>query len=93
METDLVISGLLRRRSEIAGDIAHLDSRVDAMRSDLTKLDAALGVLGHEVEGQFLPVRRATVQAQGTSSPRFGLHQDRTGRCDRCRDCGSHHAR
>lgn len=58
--TDLLISGLLRRRSEMAADISHLTGRAIALQKDMAKLDAALSVLGHEVEGEFLPAKKAT---------------------------------
>ncbi|EKF17624.1 hypothetical protein [Nitratireductor pacificus] len=58
MENDVVIHGLLRRRSEIAGEILHLDGQVEKLRADLKHLDAALKVMGYVNEDAF-PVRKA----------------------------------
>jgi hypothetical protein len=59
MENDLTIHGLLRRRSEIAGEIMHLDAKVMSLRADLLHLDAALRILGHVGDDAPLPVRKA----------------------------------
>jgi hypothetical protein len=59
METDLAIHRVLRRRSEIAGSIEHLESRVAGMRSDLRHLDAALRILGYAGKETDLPVRKS----------------------------------
>lgn len=58
--TDPLISGLLKRRSEMAADIAHMSTRLAQLQSDLVKLNAALGVLGCEIEGEFLPAKKPT---------------------------------
>lgn len=58
--TDLLISGLLKRRSEMAADIAHMSGRLAQLQSDLVKIDAALGVLGCEIDGEFLPAKKPT---------------------------------
>jgi hypothetical protein len=58
--SDLLISGLLKRRSEIAADIISLSMRTADLQKDMAILDAALGVLGCEVEGEFLPAKKPT---------------------------------
>ncbi|WP_157038107.1 MULTISPECIES: hypothetical protein [Chelativorans] len=57
-ELDPGIHALLRRCSEIAGEILHLDSQVKKLRADLKHLDAALKVMGY-VNEDALPVRKA----------------------------------
>ena len=59
MENDPVIHGLLRRRSEIAGSIGHLEAQVDGLRADLKHVDAALRIMGHAGGEPSLPVRKA----------------------------------
>ena len=59
MENDPVIHGLLRRRSEIAGSIVHLESQVSNLRADLLHLDSTLRILGCDVADLSLPVRKA----------------------------------
>jgi hypothetical protein len=59
METDVAIHRVLRRRSEIAGSIEHLETRVAGMRSDLRHLDAALRILGYAGKEADLPVRKS----------------------------------
>lgn len=58
--TDLLISGLLKRRSEMAADVAHLSARCAELQRDIAKLDAELGVLGCEIDGEFLPAKKPT---------------------------------
>ena len=59
MENDPVIHGLLRRQSEIAGCIGHLEAQVSSLRSDLLHVDAALRIVGYAGEDSALPVRKA----------------------------------
>lgn len=59
MENDPVIHGLLRRRSEIAGSIVHLESQVSNLRADLLHLDSTLRIMGCDVAELALPVRKA----------------------------------
>lgn len=58
MENDPGIHALLRRRSEIAGSILHLDAQVAKLRADLKHLDASLEIMGY-VRLEALPVRKA----------------------------------
>ncbi|WP_048646373.1 hypothetical protein [Nitratireductor soli] len=58
MEHDPRIHALLRRRSEIAGEVLHLDSQVEKLRADLKHLDAALKVMGY-INEDALPVRKS----------------------------------
>lgn len=58
MENDPGIHALLRRRSEIAGSILHLDAQVAKLRADLKHLDAALEIMGY-VRPEAPPARKA----------------------------------
>ena len=59
MQNDPAIHGLLRRRSEIAGSIVHLESQVSNLRADLLHVDATLRIVGCACEDLTLPVRKA----------------------------------
>lgn len=59
MENDPAIHGLLRRRSEIAGSIVHLEAQVSNLRADLLHVDATLRIMGHLGDEVALPVRKA----------------------------------
>jgi hypothetical protein len=59
MESDQTIFGLLRRRSEIAGAIEHLDGKVAGLRADLLHIDAALRIMGYDGPECALPIRKA----------------------------------
>lgn len=59
MENDPVIHGLLRRRSEIAGSIGHLEIQITSLRADLKHIDAALRIVGYAGDDAALPVRKA----------------------------------
>jgi len=48
MEYDHTISGLLRKRTDIAQDIDRNRAQLSALRDDLSKIEAALLVFGHE---------------------------------------------
>jgi len=48
MEYDHTISGLLRKRTDIAQDIDRKRVDLAALRDDLGKIEAALAVFGHE---------------------------------------------
>lgn len=59
MENDPVIHGLLRRRSEIAGGIGHLEIQITSLRANLKHIDAALRIVGYAGDEAALPVRKA----------------------------------
>jgi hypothetical protein len=59
MDRDITIHGLLRLRSEMAGQISHLEIQVDKLRADLLHVDATLRILGHIGEESSLPIRKA----------------------------------
>lgn len=59
MENDPVIHGLLRRRSEIAGSIGHLEIQITSLRADLKHIDATLRIVGYVGDDAALPVRKA----------------------------------
>lgn len=52
---DHVISGLIRRRRELAGDIIDLLSRVDALANDLDTLDRALRLFDPDIQLDQIP--------------------------------------
>ncbi len=52
---DHVISGLLRRRRELAGDILELLAKVDALASDLDTLDRALRLFDPDIQLDQIP--------------------------------------
>ena len=53
--TDYVISGLIRRRREVAGDILELLGKVDALSRDLEALDSALRLFDPAIELAAIP--------------------------------------
>lgn len=53
--TDYVISGLIRRRREVAGDILELLGKVDALSRDLETLDSALRLFDPAIELAAIP--------------------------------------
>lgn len=53
--SDHVISGLIRRRREVAGDILELLGRVDALATDLDTLDRALRLFDPAIELAAIP--------------------------------------
>ena len=53
--TNHVISGLIRRRREVAGDILDLLARVDVLANDLDALDRALRVFDPDIELDLIP--------------------------------------
>ena len=59
MENDPGIHALLRRRSELAGSIGHLEAQVTKLRTDLRYLDTALRIMGYAGDEAALPVRKA----------------------------------
>ena len=59
MEPNQTIFGLLRRRSELAGAIEHLDGKVSGLRADLLHIDAALRIMGYDGPDCALPIRKA----------------------------------
>ena len=52
---DHVISGLLRRRRELAGDVLELMGRVDALANDLDTLDRALRLFDPDIQLDQIP--------------------------------------
>jgi hypothetical protein len=53
--TNHVISGLIRRRREMAGDILELLSRVDALANDLDTIDRALKLFDPGIQLDMIP--------------------------------------
>lgn len=53
--TNHVISGLIRRRREVAGDILDLLAKVDVLASDLDTLDRALRVFDPDIQLDQIP--------------------------------------
>ena len=52
---DYVISGLLRRRRELAGEVLELMGRVDALANDLDTLDRALRLFDPDIQLDQIP--------------------------------------
>lgn len=53
--TNLVISGLTRRRRELAGDILELLAKVDVLANDLDTLDRALRLFDPDIQLDQIP--------------------------------------
>ncbi len=53
--TNHVISGLIRRRREVAGDILELLAKVDVLANDLDALDRALRVFVPDIDLDLIP--------------------------------------
>jgi hypothetical protein len=53
--SDHVISGLIRRRRELTGDMLELLSKVDALAEDVEALDKALRLFAPDIQVQAIP--------------------------------------
>jgi hypothetical protein len=53
--TDFVISGLIRRRRELTGDMLELLGKVDALAADVAAIDKVLGMFAPNVIPQAIP--------------------------------------
>jgi hypothetical protein len=57
--TDHVISGLIRRRRELAGDILELLGRVDVLANDLETIGRALKLFDPDIQLDMIPALQA----------------------------------
>jgi hypothetical protein len=60
--TNHVISGLIRRRREVAGDILELLAKVDVLANDLDTLDRALRVFDPDIQLDQIPALQVRPQ-------------------------------
>ncbi|WP_309751993.1 hypothetical protein [Novosphingobium sp.] len=60
--TNHVISGLIRRRREVAGDILDLLAKVDVLANDLDTLDRALRVFDPDIQLDQIPTLQVRPQ-------------------------------
>lgn len=58
MATDLVLSGLSRRRAELAGEIISRSAALDQLRADLAHLDAAIRIMNPDAEPELIRPKR-----------------------------------
>jgi hypothetical protein len=66
MGYDLTLSGLLRKRAEMAGDAAGLKERLGARLADLDALDRVIRVFKPDIDLSDLPERPAPPALSGT---------------------------
>jgi hypothetical protein len=67
MENEHVISGLLRKRAELAGELIAIDARAEQLRADLAALDGALRVFDPSIVPANIKPKR--FQTQTTPLP------------------------
>lgn len=53
--TDFVISGLIRRRRELTGDMLELLAKVDVLAADVSAIDKVLGMFAPDLIPQTIP--------------------------------------
>jgi hypothetical protein len=68
MADSFIISGLLRKHSEILGIIADLERQLDQHHADLIHIDAVLRLLEPDIELEHIPARHRPAKR----SPYFG---------------------
>ena len=61
-ENNPVYHALMRRRSEIAGTVRHLENKAAICRGELKHIDATLGIMGYDV-----PYLKFRVKSTGTA--------------------------
>jgi hypothetical protein len=61
-ENNPVYHALMRRRSEIAGTVRHLENKAAVCRGELKHIDATLGIMGYDV-----PNLKFRVKSTGTA--------------------------
>jgi hypothetical protein len=60
--SNLVVSGLIEKRRELARIIDELQRQLDQYRADLTHIDGALRVLATDLDPETLKPKRASTQ-------------------------------
>ena len=77
---DQTLSGLLRKRAELAATIATTRAQLDNDLAALDAIEAAIRVFNPELAGEYLPLNRTDVPHQSVTSEirRFLLDQMRT---------------
>lgn len=66
--SELVVNGLVRKRSELAGEIQHFEERLRQMVADVTSLDAAIRVFDPEYKVE--TIKAKTFRAAGSQAAR-----------------------
>jgi hypothetical protein len=63
--TPLAVAALIRKRAEIAGNIADLESQIAALRDDLLHVDHTLRLFDPNVEPRHIPPKHPQIRSDG----------------------------
>src|SRR5258708_22615451 len=63
--TPLGVAALIRKRAEIAGNIADLESQITALRDDLLHVDHTLRLFDPNVEPRHIPAKHPQIRNDG----------------------------
>lgn len=70
MAGSIVLSGLVAKRAELAGEVQALDARLTQLRADLVHLDAAILIMRPDAEPELIRPRKISRKAAIVSGDR-----------------------